>query len=56
MNSFSNYFIAQVIIAEEAPWVFLHYSEAAVGVSNNIEGFELHPGTRHRLYDVKFKK
>ncbi|ABR48046.1 extracellular solute-binding protein, family 5 [Alkaliphilus metalliredigens QYMF] len=48
------YIDAQIIIAQEAPWVFLHFGEQAVGIRSSIEGFELHPGQRHRLYDVRF--
>ncbi|MDR7856718.1 glutathione ABC transporter substrate-binding protein [Tissierella sp.] len=46
---------AQEIIVEEAPQLFLYFSQDNVGIQNNITGFKLHPAGHHSIYNVSFK-
>ncbi len=46
------YMEAQKIIAEEAPWIFIQFGEQAIGVRNEVTGFEIHPNSRHRFHKV----
>lgn len=43
---------AQIIIAEEAPWVFIQFGEQAIGVRKEVSGFVIHPNARHRFHTV----
>ena len=43
---------AQVLIQEDAPWIFLIVTTEEHGVSDAISGFNPHPAGHHRLYNV----
>ncbi|OWZ85011.1 glutathione ABC transporter substrate-binding protein [Natranaerobius trueperi] len=46
----------QEIITEEAPWVFTHVGEQAVGMRDYVENFTINPAGHHSLFDITLSK
>lgn len=49
------YHEAQEIIADEAPGANLYYQTQNIGISDDVEGFRMHPAGHHRVYGASFK-
>ncbi len=45
---------AQVLIRDEAPWIFTWTGENLAGLRKNVTGFKQHPAGHHRLDKVTF--